>query len=120
VNSKVFLRGQALDEYNKLKEIVDEENKKGINSSENQSLFRSIETKKEWLKDNPLQGEVIKKEDIPKNLDVDNLFKIRLSSFWRMLYTIRRNSIEIYCFILVIESHPDYNKRFGKRKKNYK
>jgi hypothetical protein len=120
MNSQVLLRGQALEEYNKLKQIVKEEKAKGINSSENQSILRSIETKKEWLKENPLKGEVIKKEEIPRHLDVDNLFKLRLSGFWRMLYTIRRNSIEIYCFILVIESHPDYNKRFGKRKKNYK
>jgi hypothetical protein len=49
-----------------------------------------------------------------------DLFKIRLSGFWRMLYTIRRESIEIFCFILILESHPDYNKRFGKRKKNFR
>ena len=120
MKSRVLLKGQALDEYNKLKTLIEEEQTKGINNSENQSLFRSIETKKEWLKDNPLAGEVVKKDDIPKNLDVDNLFKLRLSGFWRMLYTIKRESIEIYCFILVIESHPDYNKRFGKRKKNFR
>jgi hypothetical protein len=120
MKSRVLLKGQALEEYNKLKSIIKEEKANGINSSEKQSLFRSIETKKEWLKDNPLSGEVIKKEDIPKNLDVDNLFKIRLSGFWRMLYTIRRESIEIFCFILILESHPDYNKRFGKRKKNFR
>jgi hypothetical protein len=120
MKSRILLKGQALEEYNKLKKIVEKEKNKGINSSENQSLLRSIEIKKEWLKDNPLAGDVVKKEEIPKNLNVDNLFKLRLSSFWRMLYTIKRESIEIYCFILVIESHPDYNKRFGKRKKNFR
>jgi len=120
MKSKVLLKGQALEEYNKLKDNIEDEKLKGITSSENQSLFNSIKTKTDWLKDNPLAGEVIKKSDIPKNLDVDNLFKLRLSGFWRMLYTIRRESIEIFCFILVIESHPDYNKRFRKRKKNYK
>ncbi len=61
-------------------------------------------------------GEVVKKKDIPKELDVDNLFKLRLAKYWRMLYTIRRNEIEVFCFILVIESHKDYGKRFkGKR-----
>ena len=54
---------------------------KGITSSESNSLLNSIETKKEWLKDNPLAGEVIKKSEIPKELDVDNLFKLRLSGF---------------------------------------
>ena len=120
MKSKVLLKGQALDEFNKLKIIIEEEKTKGVTSSENQTLFNSIKTKTNWLKDNPLAGEVIKKNDIPKNLDVDNLFKLRLSGFWRMLYTIRRESIEIFCFILVIESHTDYNKRFKKKKKNYK
>ena len=120
MKSRVLLKGQALEEYNKLKSIVEEEKNNGITNSESNSLLNSIETKTQWLKDNPLAGEVIKKNDIPRGLDVDNLFKLRLSGFWRMLYTVRRESIEIFCFILVIESHTDYNKRFGKRRKNYR
>ena len=117
MKARVRLAGQALEEYERLKKLVLEEELKGIKSSENQTLWRSINQKIEWLKENPLRGEVVSKKDIPKGLDVDNLFKIRLAQYWRMLFTIRREEIEIICFVLVIESHPDYDKRFDIRKK---
>ncbi len=115
MKARVRLIGPALEAYEKLKELAKKENEKGITSSENITLLRSIEQKIEWLKENPLIGEVVRKRDIPKELDVDNLFKLRLANFWRMLYTIRRSEIEIFCFVLVIESHKDYDKRFKKR-----
>ena len=116
MKARVRLIGQGLEEYEKLKEAVKEEEKRDITSSENATLLRSIDQKIDWLKENPLVGEVVKKKDIPKDLDVDNLFKLRLAKFWRMLYTIRRQEIEIFCFILVIEPHPDYDKRFKRKR----
>jgi len=115
MKARVRLIGQALDAYEKLKELAQNENEKGITSSENITLLRSIGQKIEWLKENPLTGEVVRKKDIPKGLDVDNLFKLRLAKFWRMLYTIRRKEIEVFCFVLIIEPHKDYDKRFKKR-----
>ena len=112
----VRLIGQALEEYNRLQEAAEKEKDKGIASSENITLLRSIDEKIEWLKENPLIGEVVKKKDIPKELDVDNLFKLRLARYWRMLYTIRRREIEIFCFILIIESHKKYDEIFKRRK----
>ncbi len=117
MKARVRLIGQALEEYNKLEQILKQEETKNTNSSENQTLFRSINQKIDWLKENPLQGEPVKKKDIPKELEVDNLFKLRLANYWRMLYTIRRQEIEIICFILTIESHPDYDTRFKHRKR---
>ena len=117
MKARVRLIGQALEEYNKLKEIIEKEKAKGTESSENITLLRSIDQKIGWLKENPLVGEVVSKKDIPKDLDVDNLFKLRLARYWRMLYTIRRQEIEIFCFVLIIESHPDYDKRFKRKKK---
>lgn len=116
MKARVRFRGQALEEYNKLNEAVGKEHEKGIEKSENITLLCSINQKIDLLKENPLRGEVVKKKDIPKELDVDNLFKLRLAKFWRMLYTIRRKEIEIFCFILVIESHEDYDKRFKRKK----
>ncbi|MBU2100274.1 hypothetical protein KKG83_02710 [Candidatus Micrarchaeota archaeon] len=117
MNARVRLIGQALQEYNKLKEAVKKEIQQGLTSSSNQSLLRSIEQKTELLKENPLAGEVVKKGKIPRDLDADNLFKMRLSNFWRMLYTIRREEIDIFCFVLVIESHEKYDKRFSVKKR---
>lgn len=116
MKARVRLIGQALEEYSKLQEIVAKEKDKGITSSENITLLRSIDEKIEWLKENPLIGEVVKKKDIPRELDVDNLFKLRLARFWRMLYTIRRREIEIFCFILIIKSHKKYDKIFKRKK----
>ncbi len=53
---------QALEEYSKLKELVKAEGE----SSDSATLLRSIDQKIEWLKENPLRGEVVKKKDIPK------------------------------------------------------
>jgi len=82
VNARVRFIGQALEEYNKLKETVKQEKSKGVNSSENATLLSSIDQKIEWLKENPLIGEVVRKKDIPNELDVDNLFKLMLARYW--------------------------------------
>ncbi|MFH1391956.1 MAG: hypothetical protein ABIH20_06605 [Candidatus Diapherotrites archaeon] len=117
MKARIRLIDQAREEYEKLKEIVKVEKAKGIKGSENQTLLKSIDEKLELLKQDPLYGEVVKKKDIPKDMDVDNLFKIRLAKFWRMLYTIRRHEIEIFCFILIIETHKKYDKRFKGKKR---
>jgi len=115
--AKVRLAGQAKKEYKWLEKLIGDEEKKGIKSSENQTLFKSINQKIELLKQDPLCGEVVKKNKIPKELKVDNLFKLRLAKFWRLLYTIRRQEIEIYCFVLVIKDHGEYNKTFKGKKR---
>ncbi len=117
MNARVRLVGQAREEYEALKKKVKEEKGRGTGSSENSALLKSIDQKIELLKQNPLYGEVIKGKEIPKELDADNLFKVRLAGFWRMLYTIRRHEIEIFCFILIIEPHKHYDKRFKGKKK---
>ena len=62
-------------------------------------------------------GNNIPKKLIPKTYDVPNLWRIELSNFWRMLYTIKGDRIEIICFILNIVDHKKYNKIFGYRGK---
>jgi len=76
-------------------------------------LLKSINNKIQVLKNNPLYGQNIPKKLIPKNLDVDNLFRIELTHFWRMLYTLRTNEVEIVSFVLYIVDHPTYDKIFG-------
>ena len=39
---------------------------------------------------------------IPKDYDVQNLWRVELSGYWRMLYTIKGDQIEIICFVLDI------------------
>lgn len=44
---------------------------------------------------------------------VTNLYRIEIAHFWRMLYTIRGDQIEVICFILDILDHKRYGKKFG-------
>jgi len=104
---RVFMKGQARDSFIDLKNRNDKESK---------SLIKSIERLIEILKKNPQYGNPIRKELIPNNLikiGIKNLYRVELSNYWRMLYTLEGNKIEIFCFILNIVDHPTYNKIFG-------
>ena len=59
------------------------------------------------------------KKAIPKELkklNIQNLYRVELSNYWRMLYTIEGNTIEIFLFVLKIINHKEYNKLFGYKK----
>ena len=79
-------------------------------------MLKSINKKVELLKYNQAYGQGIAKEQIPKGLDVNNLFRIELTHYWRMIYTIRTNEVEIVSFILYIIDHKEYDKILGYRK----
>ncbi|MFH0949393.1 MAG: hypothetical protein V1802_02810 [Candidatus Aenigmatarchaeota archaeon] len=118
---KVILSEEARKQYEELNRIVGEEIKKGITNSIHQQLLKSIKQKTELLKINPQAGIHIPKKLIPKvyidKYDADNLWKIDLSGYWRMTYTLRTTEIEITNFVLDIIDHGTYDKLFGYRKK---
>ena len=103
---KIILSEEALEEYTELNRIIGEELKRGVTSSVNQSIFRSIERVKGWLKDNPFAGEQVRKNLIPNDYieryGVTNLWRIDLSDYWRLIYTIQSNEVEIIDFVLNI------------------
>ena len=84
-------------------------------------MLRSINQKKEFLKANPFYGDNIPKNLIPKEhiqkYNAKNLWRVELVNFWRMLYTIKGDQIEVICFILDIINHKEYDKMFGYKKK---
>ena len=92
-----------------------------MTSSVHQSIFRSIERVKGWLKDNPFVGDQVKKGQIPdyyvEKYGVTNLWRIELSDYWRLVYTIQSNEVEIIDFVLGIMDHKEYDKRFGYKRK---
>jgi hypothetical protein len=103
---RIILRDQAKESYIKLKKRPDKEA---------QSILNSIERIKEILRNNPQYGNPIRKELIPselKKLGIQNLYRVELSNFWRMLYTIEGNTIEIFLFVLKVIDHKEYNKLF--------
>ena len=108
---RIFLKGDGKKEYLKLKERNDKDAK---------SILKSFERVKETLRKNPHYGQPIAKNKIPKkylDLGIKNLYRAEISNFWRILYTIEGNKIEILLFILNIVDHPTYNKLLRYKKK---
>ncbi len=118
--TKVIITGNAKEEFDDLNKVVGNEIKKGITSSDHQTLLNSIKQKIEILRDNPEYGVHIPKDRIPKeyirDYDVNNLWKVNLSGAWRMVYTIRGSEVEIISLILDIMNHRDYEKKFKYKK----
>ena len=86
----------------------------------NKQLLKAIERETNNLFQNPHRGIQIPKKQVPKKYieeyDVTNLWKINLPDYWRMLYTITGNELEIISIILEFMDHKDYNKLFGYKK----
>ena len=106
---RIFLREQAKESFLILKARQEKD-------KEARSIFNSVERIIEILKQNPQYGDPIPKRLIPKSLiklGIKNLYRVELSNYWRMLYTIEGNEVEIFLFVLNIVDHKDYNKLFG-------
>jgi len=107
---RIFMKDQARQSFLELKKRTDQQS---------QAISKSIDRIISILKENPQFGDPIRKELIPKEFreqGIKNLYRVELSNFWRMLYTIEGNRIEIFLFILSIIDHPAYNKLFGYQK----
>jgi len=86
---------------------------------EHSALINSIKQKSDMLKDNPHFGDPISKKKIPQKYfkqGFTNLFRIPLTGYWRMLYSLKGNEVEIISFILEILDHKKYEKLFGYKK----
>ena len=114
---KVIFLESAKQEYDRLKEVVQLQIFQGKKHSIEIQLLRSINQKLDLLKVNPVYGNKIKKELLEKAYAVDNLWRVELTGYWRMLYTLKTDKIQINCFILDILDHNRYNKKFGYKKK---
>jgi len=104
---RVWLKGQAKESFIDLKKRSDKESV---------SILNSVDRTIELLKNNPQFGDPIRKELIPdvfKKMGIKNLYRVELSNFWRMLYTLEGNRIEVLVFILTISDHPFYDKLMG-------
>ncbi len=117
---RVVFLGQAKEDFEALNKAVGEQTSEGKTSSEEIQLLKSIKNKIELLKLNPDYGDNIPKRLIPKEYfekySVTNLYRIEIAHFWRMLYTIRGDQIEVICFILDVLDHKSYSKKFGYKK----
>lgn len=114
---RVYLKGQAKEAFEKLNQIVGKQQANGESNSEEIQLLKSIKQKIELLKINPTYGDKIPRHLIPKELDVSSLFRVELTGYWRMLYSLEGNQLEVVAFILYIVDHPTYNKLLGYKKR---
>ena len=111
---RVILLDNADIEYKRLNELVGKQHEEGKENTTEMQLLRSINQKVELIKANPFYGDSIEKRKIPKDTyPVQNLWRVELTGYWRMLYTIKGDEIQIICFILDIMDHKEYNKRLG-------
>lgn len=117
---KIIFSKEANEVYEELNRIVGEEKKEGVESSFHQTLLRSINRIKDLLKENPFAGDQVKKKQIPSKYiveyNIDNLWRIELANFWRLIYAVTGDKIEIINFVLDVMDHKDYDKIFGYKK----
>lgn len=109
---RVIFIDEADNEYKRLNDVVGQQIKEGKENTEEMQLLRSIKQKIEFIKANPFYGDNIEKKKIPKSYNVQNLWRVELTGYWRLLYTIKGDQIEIICFILEIIDHEKYDKIF--------
>ncbi len=115
---RVILLDEADREFKRLNELVGKQFKEGKENTSEMQLLRSIRQKRDLIKTNPFYGDNIEKRKIPKlHYDVQNLWRVELTSYWRMLYTIKGDEVQIICFVLDIIDHKRYDKLFGYKKK---
>jgi len=113
--TRVILSPEAREVYQKLN-IEANENK------QSRMILKAVNQKIGLIKNNTHYGDPISKDLIPEeykqNYSIKNLFRVELPGFWRMLYTLtNEDNIEIIAFVLDIINHPEYNKKFGYKKK---
>ena len=113
----IELIGDAKEAYERLNRMIGEQKNKGKTTSEEIKLWKGIQRSFDLIQDNPFYGRNAKKKQIPEyylnKYDIKNLFVVDLPLFWRMIYTLESDRVEVIAFILDIFNHKDYNKRFG-------
>ena len=112
---KIILSSDAEEVYKYL-------NTEASESKQERMILNAINNKMDLIKQNPHFGNPIEKKKIPKEYlikyGVNNLFRIELPNFWRMLYTLTNNEeIKIIAFVLDVIDHQTYNNKFGYKNK---
>ena len=117
----IKLVGDAEQAFQDLNRIVGEQRSNEITSSKDITLLNAINRIFDVITYNPFYGENAKKDLIPKEYrqkyDAGNLFIVDLPDYWRMIYTLESDEIEIIAFVLDIIDHNEYDKKFGFRKR---
>ena len=69
------------------------------------------------LVENYESGQKIQKKLWPRyyvrKYGINNLWRLRLDNYWRMIYTVIGERVRIVAIILEVLDHKEYNKKFG-------
>jgi Txe/YoeB family toxin of Txe-Axe toxin-antitoxin module len=117
---KIGFLEDANQEYNSLNLIVKKQIQEGKENTPEMQLLKSANQKIDFIRADPFYGDQVQKDLIPREYklkyNVKNVWRVELTGYWRMLYTIRGDDVEIICFILDIIDHKEYDKLFGYEK----
>lgn len=75
-------------------------------------LFENINNALQNIENNIFCGIIIKKKLIPKEYNVNNLWKYNLPDGWRLMYSIERDEIIVVSIVLEWLDHKKYERRF--------
>lgn len=112
---EVVFSPEAEEVYNYLEE-------KAQSSKIERTILRAVRQKVLLIKGNKHYGRPMPPEKIPPEYRVkygaENLFKVKLPNFWRMLYYLSESGsrIKIIAFVLDIMDHRQYDRKFRGRK----
>lgn len=86
-------------------------------SGDAEYIIRIINRGMTRLSENHEAGQKIPRKLWPEyyisKYEINNLWRLRLDDSWRMIYTLGKEGIEIFCIVLDVIDHKKYNKRFG-------
>lgn len=89
--------------------------------SDSALLVKLIQNGIEKLKFNYKHGDHVSREKIPveyvEKYGVKNLWKLNLSQYWRLIYTVKGSEIEVISVLLEVLDHKGYNRKFGYKTK---
>ena len=84
---------------------------------ESNTVLHAIDKKIDMLKSNVHCGQQVVGKMIPveyiREYRIENLYRMELPNFWRMLYTLAETEEETIAFIIDILDHKRYSRKFG-------
>jgi hypothetical protein len=99
------------EEYAKLRQRA------GGGDGEARYLVKIIDGGTAKLKQNREAGKRIPKRLIPRvyvaKYGVTNLWKLNLDRYWRMIYTIVGDDVQLVSIVIEVLNHKRYDRRFG-------
>lgn len=111
---------KAYEEYQELQKAV-AEGKISNKKPTYEQLLTSINNAIKNIKADYKYGDLIPRKYISKatiqKYGTDKIFRVELVGYWRLLYTVIGDDVEIIAFILEYMDHDKYNKIFGYRKR---